>query len=45
MCDKINRINNLISKNVEPTVIDENIDDTYLDLFNYAVLAQCLINL
>lgn len=45
MCDKINRINNLISKDIDIKVIDENIDDTYLDLFNYAVLAQCLIKM
>jgi len=43
MGDKINRIDNL--KNNKPEVVDENIDDTFLDLFNYSVLAQCLINL
>ena len=43
MVDKINRIDNL--KNNKPLVVDENIDDTFLDLFNYSVLAQCLINL
>jgi len=43
MGDKINRIDNL--KNNKPKVVDENIDDTFLDLFNYSVLAQCLINL
>ena len=43
MGDKINRIDNL--KNNKSEVVDENIDDTFLDLFNYSVLAQCLINL
>tara|TARA_B100001094_G_scaffold186744_1_gene180946 strand:- start:1127 stop:1603 length:477 start_codon:yes stop_codon:yes gene_type:complete len=45
MVDKINRINNLKNKDTNPQIIDENIDDTFLDLFNYSVLAQCLINL
>jgi hypothetical protein len=45
MCDKINRISNLKQKNKAPEVIDENIDDTFLDLFNYSVLALCLIEL
>jgi len=45
ICDKINRISNLKQKNKTPEVIDENIDDTFLDLFNYSVLALCLIEL
>tara|TARA_B100001094_G_C18029413_1_gene719304 strand:+ start:112 stop:588 length:477 start_codon:yes stop_codon:yes gene_type:complete len=45
MVDKINRINNLKNNNNNPKVIDENIDDTFLDLFNYSILALCLINL
>jgi len=38
MSDKWTRLMNLWSRNGEAAVVDENIDDTVLDLANYAVI-------
>ena len=41
MCDKISRISNLLEK--EGKVKDEKLEDTLLDMANYAVILKCWI--
>ena len=36
--DKMSRLENLLGKNIEPSVIDESVIDTLLDLANYALI-------
>jgi len=42
MCDKVSRIANLLEK--DAAVVDESIQDTLLDLANYALILEALIN-
>ena len=39
MRDKLNRIDNLLAKRNDPCVQDEKVQDTLLDLANYAIIA------
>lgn len=38
MHDKLNRIDNILAKNVKAQVTDEAVQDTLLDLANYAII-------
>ena len=38
MRDKLNRLDNLLVEKLRPSVQDESVDDTLLDLANYAVI-------
>lgn len=43
MADKITRVSNLIEKNEEAQVADEKLDDTLIDLANYAIILACYL--
>lgn len=42
MCDKLSRIGNLI-ENGDPSVKNESIEDTLIDIMNYANIMMCYI--
>lgn len=42
MCDKLSRIGNLVEKN-DPSVKNESIEDTLIDIMNYANIMLCYI--
>jgi len=44
MWDKINRLKRLVWESRENKVKDESIDDTFLDILNYAIIALLLKN-
>lgn len=42
MCDKLSRIGNLVENN-DPSVKNESIEDTLIDIMNYANIMLCYI--
>ncbi len=43
MADKITRVSNLIDKQEAAHVADEKLDDTLIDLANYAIILACYL--
>jgi len=43
MADKITRVSNLLEKNEAAQVADEKLDDTLIDLANYAIILACYL--
>lgn len=43
MHDKLARLNNLVDKGLTPEVLDESLEDTLLDLLNYAAIGLLVI--
>jgi len=43
MSDKMSRISTLIGENKEAVVTDEKLEDTLIDLANYAVILKCYL--
>lgn len=44
MQDKLNRIRNILIENRKPSVKNESISDTYIDLINYGIISLIVSN-